>query len=867
MKKFSFSITLLFLMLYFYLNVQFISAQKLPLEVNENVTLNGISFSKAGGTYSDNFALTLSANAGLTIKYTFNNAEPDLSNGITYSNPITISNTRMIRVRTFDAQGNSVQSVTQTYIKVAPDIVDFSSDMPIMIITSFSSIITDGDREPSYLEINDVDGSGRTYLMDDESALKSTMVINKRGASSLGFPKNGYGFHLKLDDFSDDRAEPLLGMPEEHNWILHGPYSDMTLMRNVYAFDLARQLGWYAPRTRYVELFIHTGNGTLSQANYHGVYVLMERIKRDNNRVNITKLEPSDISEPDISGGYIFKVDRRGEGESGFQTRRNTPLVFVSPDEEDLAQAQKNWLSDYMSDFEDALYSANFTDPDDGYAKYIDVDSFIDHFLLTELLKEIDGYRLSTYMYKDRDAKVVMGPLWDFNLSLGLADYLEGWRAEGWYYDQPRPDYHCAMTCNIRDWYVRLLQDPAFKDKLERRWWTLRENQFSTAQITGLVDKNVEILNEAQARNFNRWPTLGTYVWPNYHHPINSWSGHVNTMRSWLSNRLVWIDSQMGEKRFQDIPSNDQDLAYYWFFNSDLENDTPFEQISATFNTTTNQAALNFESSLNGYPFNEEHPDWRTASMERRNRPTALNYRPQANNNLTFENSGMRALQIRQPFRNGSRENTMVFAVPTIGLKEVVFSFAAMDEGAADQLVIEYNTGSSNAGWSQELLANSQLNLSDNYQLYKVDFSEIEAANNNPDFKVRIRFNGSDMTASDGERVTFNNISLDANSLTDTTIDEEEDNSELANNWELMQNYPNPFNPQTNIRYTLASATNVRLEVFNMQGQRVALLREGWQSAGNYTQIFDARSLSSGLYLYRLTTNQFRSTKSMVLIK
>jgi len=865
MKQFAtrYAVILLFLTLGISFNP--LNAQSLVAKANESTIQSDITFSRAGGTYSNNFALSLSSAAGLTIRYTFDNSDPSLQNGITYGGPISISNTRMIRVRSYDANGNASEAVSQTYIKVASDLQDFSSDMPIMIINSFNSEITDGDRVPSYLEINDVDASGRTTLLNDDSALKSTIVINKRGASSLSFPKNGYGFHLKLDDFSDDRKEQLLGMPEEHNWILHGPYTDMTLMRNVYAFDLARQLGWYAPRTRYVELFMHSGNGSLSQANYHGVYVLMERIKRDDNRVNITKLRPEDIAEPDISGGYIFKVDRLGSGESGFRTRRSTPLVFVSPDEEDLMPAQKAWIADYMSDFEEALYRSNFTDPDDGYAQYINVDSFIDHFLLTELLKEIDGYRLSTYMYKDRDGKVIMGPLWDFNLSLGIADYLEGWEAEGWYYDQPRPDYHCAMTCAIRDWYVRLLEDPAFKDKLERRWWTLREGQFSTAQITGLVDSNVDILSEAQERNFDRWPVLGTYVWPNYYYQLNTWSAHVNTMRTWLTDRLSWIDSQMGEKRFQEEPTADKELAYYWLFDSDLENDTPFEQLPSTYTSLTNQAILTFESSLSGYPFNAEHPDWRTASMERRNRPTVLNYRANANEDLSFENSTMRALQIRQPFQNESRENTLIFSMPTNGSKDVVFSFAAMDEDAADRLVIEYQTEQNSSNWSQDGLSNPVLDLSSSYQLFSVDFDDVESADNNPNFKVRIRFEGTDMTASEGERVTFNNFSLDVSSMTDTSLDE--DNSELATQWVLKQNYPNPFNPQTNIQYSLAAGTEVRLEVFNMQGQRVALLREGWQSAGSYTQIFDGQSLSSGLYLYRLTTNQFSSTKSMILIK
>lgn len=141
---------------------------------------------------------------------------------------------------------------------------------------------------------------------------------------------------------------------------------------------------------------------------------------------------------------------------------------------------------------------------------------------------------------------------------------------------------------------------------MERRWWTLRDRQFSTNQMLAKVDENVAILQEAQQCNFERWPVLGSYVWPNDYHTINTWSGDVNTMRGWLTNRLAWMDTQMGEKRFEEEPDKGRFLAYFWLFDTSLENDTPLNEIEASFNYFTETSKLSFESSLIGYSFNPQ---------------------------------------------------------------------------------------------------------------------------------------------------------------------------------------------------------------------------------------------------------------------
>jgi hypothetical protein len=208
------------------------------------------------------------------------------------------------------------------------------------------------------------------------------------------------------------------------------------------------------------------------------------------------------------------------------------------------------------------------------------------------------------------------------------------------------------------------------------------------------------------------------------------------------------------------VRDNSPKLIHYWLFDESMPNDTPFDSLDATYAFDEN-GVLIFYSALAGYPFDPEHPSWRKASMERRNKPTPLNYRPEGNNNIPYDDSGMRGLQIRQPFTGDGGENTLVFEVPAINFQDLIFRFAAMDENAAGELLIDYSVAEQEPVWLSDGLTNPSPELFDNYQLYEIDFSNIDPVNDNPHFRIRIRFDGEDMGADEGNRVTFNNFSLD----------------------------------------------------------------------------------------------------------
>jgi hypothetical protein len=260
------------------------------------------------------------------------------------------------------------------------------------------------------------------------------------------------------------------------------------------------------------------------------------------------------------------------------------------------------------------------------------------------------------------------------------------------------------------------------------------------------------------------------------------------------------------------IPSNEVEDApiYFWVMDSSVPNDTPLVEINSSFEIPT-EGVLRYESCLEGYPFDNTHPNWRKASMERRNSPTVLNYIPEANYEIPFETANMRGLQIKQPFQQNNLENQMIFEFSTSGYQDILFGFAAKDENAADAILIDYSVSESSSVWTNEGLTSSSLNLSDEYQLFEVNFSSIEAVNNNPNFKIRLRFEGENMTLDNGDRVTFNNFSVKGSTYSFSVID----------NFPLQFNiYPNPVSEEL---YIVHGYNEVAFKLFSVDGKILQL--------------------------------------------
>ncbi|HEX5043853.1 MAG TPA: CotH kinase family protein [Candidatus Polarisedimenticolaceae bacterium] len=485
------------------------------------------SFSHASGTFSSPFSLQLSAAApAALIRFTLDGSDPTETQGTVYSEPLSISDSTRIRARVFEPGLAPGQVITRLYAKLAPDVLSFSSNLPLVVVDTFGGGLTQEFLTETLTTV--IPTTGARAGIVDPPGFAGLAGLRIRGSSSTSFPKKQF-FLETWDDTRDDLSVSLLGMPLQSDWILYAPYTDKTLMRDALAYKWSNDIGRYAVRTRFVEVFLRTAAGPVSAADYAGVYVLEEKIKQDVNRVNLVDLQPEDAIPPAVTGGYILKKDRLDPGDLGFALGSGLRLAYVEPKEEEITAAQAAWLSGWMNEMEAALAGPDFA------ADYLDTDSFIDHHILVEMTKNIDGYRLSTFMFKDRGGKLTMGPIWDYNLTLGNANYLEGWLPAGWYYPQ--------LSGTEYPWWPRLFEDPEFRLRYADRWFAFRRGPLRTEALLGDIDGAAALLDEAQARNYARWPILGTYVWPNWFIGT-TYASEIDWMKQWLAERLLWIDGQ-----------------------------------------------------------------------------------------------------------------------------------------------------------------------------------------------------------------------------------------------------------------------------------------------------------------------------------
>ncbi len=360
--------------------------------------------------------------------------------------------------------------------------------------------------------------------------------LELHGSSSLGYPKQGYRIELR-DESGEDTEVPLLGMAPESDWVLHGPYGDKTLFRNALAYALGRELaaeaGRWEPDDRFAEVFL--------DGDYRGVYLVVERVKRDGHRLDLPVPAPS-AADGDITGGYVVKIDQhRGEG---WDTAAGTPIDYADPHADEITDEQAAWLAGWFDDFEALLASEDGADPVAGWPARVDADAFVDHFIVNELAHNVDAYRLSAYLWKDAEAdggRLHAGPLWDFDRAFGNVNYCDCWLTEGFVIDDLTT---CGYGEQYPPWWSRLLADPDFTARLRCRWEALRGGALSDEALTERVLGFAEELAEAEPRDDARWGTIGTWVTPNSY-VGETWEDEIDWLLAWLLARAAWLDGAM----------------------------------------------------------------------------------------------------------------------------------------------------------------------------------------------------------------------------------------------------------------------------------------------------------------------------------
>lgn len=417
-----------------------------------------------------------------------------------------------------------------------------TSNLPIIVINTNGQSIADDPKIMANMGIIHNAG-GVNNITDPFNHYNGKIGIELRGQSSQSFPMKSYGIEL-WNASGNSVDQPLFGLPKESDWVLYAPYTDKTLMRNFLAYTMSRELGRWAANCRYVELVVNN--------DYKGIYVFMEKIKRNSGRVNISKINTADVSGDAVTGGYIFSIDKQADGWfSGYQTPNSTrgqriQFSFVTPKLSAIVPAQAAYIKSYTDSFEQALASPQFKDQVNGWRKFADENSFIDYFIVNEISRNVDGYRLSTYLYKDRQSrggKITAGPVWDYDLAFRNANYCRGSETSGWAVDFNKD---CPEDFwQIPFWWSRLMEDETFRSKLRCRWKQLRQTSLSETRINTLVDSIVNLTSAARQRHFARWRVLGIYIWPNPQPIATSYSGEIDYLKSWISARLNWIDRSM----------------------------------------------------------------------------------------------------------------------------------------------------------------------------------------------------------------------------------------------------------------------------------------------------------------------------------
>ena len=417
-----------------------------------------------------------------------------------------------------------------------------SSNLPIIIIdTDNGSGIPDEPKIPARMRI--IHNGTLNHVTDAANVYDGDIGIEIRGRYSASLPQKPYGIETR-DASGNNLNVSLLGLPPENDWILLANYNDKTFMRNPLAFHLFRAMGHWAPRTVHCEVMVNN--------DYQGIYAFCEKIKRDNDRVDIDELDPAENSGDDLTGGYIFKIDYFTESDSWTSqyTWTGEPgddvhFVYEYPKPDEITAQQKAYIQKYVYDFETMMYSDTFSDPIDGFRSWMDVGSFIDYLIIGELSRNVDAYKKSAFFFNDKDSNgglLHAGPVWDFDWAWKNIDecYFRENDGSGWAYNV----HQCGNWPTPPGWTLRLLEDPEFVRELNVRYYALRETVLSEAFINGYIDSVYAVVRDAQERHYEKWPILGRAVGaPENDIQPATFAGEMTKLKGWIKTRLSWLDA------------------------------------------------------------------------------------------------------------------------------------------------------------------------------------------------------------------------------------------------------------------------------------------------------------------------------------
>lgn len=482
------------------------------------------------------------------------------------SNYLSVTNIRFLLtlLTCFTLKNIAAQNFTESHLPIV--VIEYENeienipDEPRVLATM--GIIYNGDGE-----INHIDDSFNEY--------SGNIGIETRGNSTQLFEKKTYTIEL-WDEKLEDQEKSLLGMAEEEDWILHAMVIDKTQFRIPLSFDIFREMGHYASNYHFVELIINN--------EYRGLYILTEKIKRDNNRVNIAKLNIDDSDGLALTGGYILRIDWTWDIDdneyfnSNYESQSGELMTYqyYYPKADKIQETQKNYIKEFMDRFENAVFSTNFFADEIRYTDLINVTSFTDFLLINELSKNSDGYKLSTYMYKDRedkDDRLYAGPIWDFDQTYGMSEVCSNNDPTGWTYMQEQ-DW-CEDLQSMPMFWQSMMSDTIFTNHLSCRWNMLRQGTLHLDSLLNRIDEMNLYVGEAITRNFIRWDFQGQNIWIEPEPlPLETHEEEVEYMKNWITERIEWMDLNIpgncSSDIFSKIPEFSENLIVNIFPNPSI---------------------------------------------------------------------------------------------------------------------------------------------------------------------------------------------------------------------------------------------------------------------------------------------------------
>lgn len=407
------------------------------------------------------------------------------------------------------------------------------SNLPIVIITTDGGVsIPDEPKVKASMKLIYRGPGERNYVTDKDNPAflnyDGRIGIEIRGSSSQVSPKKNYGFTTRMADDVTNNNVSLLGMPEENDWILGGMVFDTAMVRDYLCHRLSGRLGNYASRAAYCEVIINN--------TYMGLYILQEKLKADNNRIDVIKIKTTDNALPDLSGGYITKADKLTGGDTPtwvMYSFQNSVVEYIHelPKPEDATTAQTAYIKGEFFRLEAAAKN-NDISVINGYPAIIDIPSFIDFMIVNEFASNPDAYQYSTYFHKERNGKLRAGPVWDLDLSYGNDLFqwsLDRSKTYLWYFE----DYYYN---NGSTFWRDLFHNTQYRCYLSRRWNEVIQpgQPLHQASLNAFIDSTVSYISEAVVREYQRWGKSGSHV------------QRIADIKSFMAARTDWITANIG---------------------------------------------------------------------------------------------------------------------------------------------------------------------------------------------------------------------------------------------------------------------------------------------------------------------------------